>query len=49
MNEKKIVGKDTTPFLLQEIAKQTKNRSLQTNIVLALNNIELGAKIANEL
>ena len=49
MNEKKIFGKDTTPFLLQEIAKQTKNRSLQTNIVLALNNIELGAKIANEL
>jgi pseudouridine-5'-phosphate glycosidase len=49
MNEKNIVGKDTTPFLLQEIAKQTKNRSLQTNIVLALNNIELGAKIANEL
>ena len=49
MNEKKIVGKDTTPFLLQEIAKQTKNRSLQTNMVLALNNIELGAKIANEL
>jgi len=49
MKEKRIVGKDTTPFLLQEIAKQTKNRSLQTNIVLALNNIELGAKIANEL
>ena len=49
MNEKKIVGKDTTPFLLQEIAKQTKNRSLKSNIVLALNNIEFGAKIANGL
>ena len=49
MKEKMIVGKNTTPFLLKEIAKQTKNRSLQTNIVLALNNIALGSKIAKEL
>jgi len=41
-----VVGKKTTPFLLSEIAKQTKNKSLNTNITLALNNIQLGAEIA---
>ena len=41
-----IVGNNTTPFLLNEIAKKTKNKSLETNISLALNNIKLGAKIA---
>ena len=47
MKSKKIVGKETTPFLLKDIAKQTKNKSLETNISLALNNIKLGAKIAS--
>ena len=41
-----VVGKKTTPFLLSEIARQTKNKSLNTNIALALNNIQLGAEIA---
>ena len=41
-----VGGKKTTPFLLSEIAKQTKNKSLNTNIALALNNIQLGAEIA---
>ena len=46
MKLKNIVGKETTPFLLKDIAKQTKNKSLETNISLALNNVRLGAKIA---
>ena len=46
MKSNKIVGKETTPFLLKDIAKQTKNKSLETNISLALNNVRLGAKIA---
>ena len=49
MNRKKITGKETTPYLLKEIAKKTKNRSLETNISLALNNINLGAKIAKKM
>ena len=47
MKKNKIVGKDTTPFLLAEISRQTKNKSLSTNISLALNNIQLGAEIAS--
>ena len=46
MKSNKIGGKETTPFLLKDIAKQTKNKSLKTNISLALNNVKLGAKIA---
>ncbi len=46
MKSNKIGGKETTPFLLKDIAKQTKNKSLKTNISLALNNVRLGAKIA---
>ena len=46
MKSKRIVGKETTPFLLKDIAKETKNKSLDTNISLALNNVMLGAKIA---
>jgi len=46
MKSKRIVGKETTPFLLKDIAKETKNKSLDTNISLALNNVAVGAKIA---
>jgi len=46
MKKKKIVGKKTTPFLLKEISRKTKNKSLNTNISLALNNVRLGAEIA---
>ena len=44
-----IIGNKTTPLLLNEIAEKTKNKSLETNISLALNNIKLGAKIALEM
>ena len=46
MKINKVVGKETTPFLLKDIAKETKNKSLDTNISLALNNVRLGAEIA---
>ena len=44
-----ITGKDTTPHLLKTIAQKTENKSLKTNIKLALNNISLGAKIAQKI
>ena len=46
MKINKVVGKETTPFLLKDIAKETKNKSLDTNISSALNNVRLGAEIA---
>ena len=46
MDKLGIIGNKTTPFLLNEIAEKTKNKSLETNISLALNNIKLGATIA---
>lgn len=44
-----IKGKDLTPFLLKKLVKKTNGRSLDTNISLALNNVELGAKVADKL
>ena len=44
-----VTGKETTPYLLKTIAQKTKNKSLETNIKLALNNIFLGAKIARKI
>ena len=44
-----VTGKKTTPYLLKTIAQKTKNKSLETNIGLALNNIFLGAKIAQKI
>jgi pseudouridine-5'-phosphate glycosidase len=41
-----ICGKDVTPFLLAEIAKSTKGRSLQANIALVKNNARVAAEIA---
>ena len=48
-NVKKITGKDLTPFLLEEVVKLTKGKSLKVNIHLALNNIKLGIKVLNRL
>jgi len=44
--EKKIKGKDVTPFLLQYIAEHTKGESLEANIALIKNNAGVGAKLA---
>ena len=42
---KNVFGKELTPFLLGEIVKKTKGKSLKANIALALNNISLGIRI----
>jgi len=47
--EKKIHGKDLTPFLLQRINELTRGRSLQTNLSLLLNNARVAARIAHAL
>lgn len=47
--EKSIAGKDVTPFLLKKIKDFSGGQSLKANIALALNNIDLGSKIAKSL
>jgi pseudouridine-5'-phosphate glycosidase len=47
--ENNITGREFTPFLLSEIVKITKGRSLQTNIKLVENNVRLACEIAREL
>ena len=44
-----ITGRELTPFLLLEIVKITKGRSLQANIKLVENNVRLACEIAKEL
>lgn len=46
MNQQRITGKDTTPFLLAKIAEMTSGESLDTNIKLVLNNATVAAQIA---
>lgn len=48
-SEKKIIGKNVTPFLLKKIVTLSTGKSLKTNIALALNNVKLGARIAKRL
>jgi pseudouridylate synthase len=44
--ERKITGKEVTPFLLQYISENTKGESLQANIALIKNNAKVGAELA---
>lgn len=44
-----IKGKETTPFLLDEIQKVTHGDSLNSNIELVYNNVKLACKIAKEM
>lgn len=44
--EKKISGKEVTPFLLKYIAGHTKGESLEANIALIKHNAKVGAEIA---
>ena len=44
-----VVGKKTTPFLLDQIVKKTGGRRLTATIALAVNKVKLGAEIAKEL
>lgn len=46
VKEKKISGKDVTPFLLKYIADHTHGESLEANIALIKNNAKVGAEIA---
>lgn len=46
--EEGIHGKDSTPFLLGEIVKQTGGKSLETNIKLVEHNAKIGTQIAVE-
>jgi pseudouridine-5'-phosphate glycosidase len=41
-----VTGKDVTPFLLARIRDLTQGESQRANVALALNNAQLGAKIA---
>ena len=45
--EKKIHGKELTPFLLQRVSDLTKGRSMRANLSLLLNNARLAAQIAH--
>lgn len=47
--DKGIIGKAVTPFLLQRIFELTEGRSLEANIALVLNNARLAATIARSL
>ena len=49
LNKRGIEGKMVTPFLLSYIHEKTKGKSLNVNISLALNNVQLGAEIAKSL
>ncbi len=48
-NELGIKGKETTPFLLDEIQKVTSGDSLESNIQLVYNNVKLACKIAKNM
>ena len=49
LNKRNVKGKMVTPFLLSYIHRKTKGKTLDVNISLALNNVQLGAKIAKSL
>ncbi|MDG6230390.1 pseudouridine-5'-phosphate glycosidase [Glaesserella parasuis] len=46
--EKGIIGKDITPFLLGKIVEMTEGKSLEANIKLVKNNAKVGARLAVE-
>ncbi len=45
-DERKIAGKDVTPFMLGKVKELTGGKSLEANIALVKNNAVVGAKIA---
>ncbi len=47
--QQKIQGKESTPFLLEKMAKFTDGDSLFSNIKLVLNNARLAAEIAKSV
>ncbi len=49
MDNLKIIGKETTPYLLAKIAEITKGNSLKANIELVYNNCQLASQISLQL
>ena len=49
LNKRGMGGEMVTPFLLSYIHEKTEGKSLDANISLALNNVQLGSKIAKSL
>ena len=49
LNKRGLGGEMVTPFLLSYIHEKTEGKSLDANISLALNNVQLGSKIAKSL
>ena len=47
--EKRIKGKEITPFLLAKVKELTDGKSLEANIQLVYNNAKLAAQIATYL
>ena len=47
--EKRITGKDITPYLLAALIKKSQGKTLEANVALIQNNARLGAEIAVEL
>ncbi|PIE98079.1 MAG: pseudouridine-5-phosphate glycosidase [Treponema sp.] len=48
-DNKKITGKELTPFLLDAIVKATEGKSLESNIKLVYNNVKVASQIAVDL
>ena len=46
--KKSIKGKELTPYLIKEINKLSKNKTLKTNIELIINNASLASKLASK-
>ncbi|PPR45275.1 MAG: Pseudouridine-5'-phosphate glycosidase [Alphaproteobacteria bacterium MarineAlpha5_Bin6] len=46
--ENKISGKDLTPFLINEINKESNNQTLKANISLIISNADLAGKLSRE-
>jgi pseudouridine-5'-phosphate glycosidase len=44
--QQKVIGKESTPFLLARVAELTGGESLNSNIQLVFNNAKLAAEIA---
>ncbi len=47
--ERKVHGKELTPFLLNRISELTKGESMKANLALLLNNARLAAQIAKAM
>ena len=45
-NENLIEGKELTPYLLTEIARLSKNKTLEANMDLIINNAKVAGQIA---